>query len=240
MTRPLSNWRRAILNSCTRFVHATLPERCVLCSAPAVARSLCGPCHADLPWLSSAHCPQCALPTIDGKLCGKCLSHPPRFDAIAAAFVYEWPLAPLIHQYKYGGNLALARLFAHALASRITGKVDLIIPLPLAPQRLAERGFNQALEIARIVSGLKRIELAAHACRRVRQSVPQASLPWNERAGNIRRAFVCDRDLTGLTVAIVDDVMTTGATLNEISRNLRKAGAREVQGWVVARTVRRI
>jgi ComF family protein len=234
----MSNWRRSFLNNCTHLVHAALPERCVLCGAPAATRSLCQPCHSDLPWLPRDHCPQCALPTVDGTLCGACLAHPPRFDAIKAAFVYEWPLAPLIHQYKYGGNLALARLFAHTLASRITGAADLIIPMPLAPQRLAGRGFNQALEIARIVSRVKRIELATNACRRVRESLPQATLPWNERARNIRRAFVCDRDLNGLSVAVIDDVLTTGATLNELARNLRKAGAREIQGWVVARTVR--
>lgn len=210
----------------------------MLCTAPAAARSLCEPCHRGLPWLPTSHCPQCALPTAGGQLCGACLSHPPRFDAIAAAFVYEWPLAPLIHQYKYGGNLALAHLFGHAIASRVTSTVDLIVPMPLAPRRLAERGFNQALEIARVVSRARRITLAANACRRVRESVPQATLPWTERARNIRRAFVCDKDLTGLTVAIVDDVVTTGATLNELSRILRKAGAREIQCWVVARTVR--
>jgi len=175
-----------------------------------------------------------------GNLCGACLSHVPRFDAITAAFVYEWPLAPLIQQYKYGGNLALARLFAHALGSRIAGAADLIIPMPLAPQRLAERGFNQALEIARLLSRRTGVNLATHACRRVRESAPQATLPWNERARNIRGAFVCDRDLRGLRVAVVDDVLTTGATLNELARNLRKAGALEIQGWVVARTVKHV
>jgi len=116
--------------------------------------------------------------------------------------------------------------------------VDLIIPMPLAPLRLAERGFNQALEIARIVSRMKGIALAPTACRRVRESVPQATLPWQERARNIRGAFVCDMDLRGVRVAVVDDVLTTGATLNELARNLRKAGASEIQGWMVARAVK--
>jgi ComF family protein len=144
----------------------------------------------------------------------------------------------LIHQYKYGGNLALARLFATALAGRIISPVDLIIPMPLAPARLRERGFNQALEIARATSRLTGSVLVATACRRVRDSAPQATLPWKERAKNIRGAFVCDTDLTGKRVAIVDDVMTTGATLDELARNLRKAGALEIQGWVVARTLK--
>ncbi len=177
------------------------------------------------------------MPTTSGNVCGACLSHPPRFDAITAAFVYEWPLAPLIQQYKYAGNLALAQLFAHALEAKITGAVDLVIPMPLAPARLSERGFNQALEIARIVSRARKIPLAPAACRRVRESAPQATLPWKERARNIRGAFVCDMDLHGARVAVIDDVLTTGATLNELARNLRKAGAIEIQGWVVARTV---
>lgn len=178
------------------------------------------------------------MPTTGGNVCGACLSKPPRFDAVNAAFVYDWPLAPLIQQYKYAGNLALAQLFAHALETKITGAVDLIIPMPLAPARLSERGFNQALEIARIVGRIRKIDVNPTACRRVRASPPQATLPWKERARNIRGAFVCDTDLRGTRVAIIDDVLTTGATLNELARNLRKAGAIEIQGWVVARTVK--
>jgi len=226
------------LNNWARFGHAALPEHCALCHSAAAERLLCGPCYTELPWLPAQHCPQCALPTTGGNVCGACLSKPPRFDAVTAAFIYDWPLAPLIQQYKYAGNLALAQLFAHALETKITGAVDLIIPMPLAPARLTERGFNQALEIARIVGRIRRIDVNPTACRRVRESVPQATLPWKERARNIRGAFVCDLDLRGTRVAIVDDVLTTGATLNELARNLRKAGAIEIQGWVVARTVK--
>ena len=118
IVRPLSNWRRVILNKCSRFISAALPERCMLCAAPGSTHSLCARCAAELPWLPAAQCPQCAAPTPGGRVCGNCLSHPPRFDAVTAAFVYEWPLAPLIHRYKYGGTLALAGLFAHALAAR--------------------------------------------------------------------------------------------------------------------------
>jgi ComF family protein len=239
ITGRLSNLRRLILNSCVRIAHAALPQHCLLCNASSPELALCRDCYTELPWLPAAHCPQCALPTHQGRLCGACLSHPPRFDAVTAAFVYEWPLAPVIHQYKYAGNLALAQLFARALATRIAGAADLIIPMPLAPRRLRERGFNQALEIARIVSRATGIALATAACRRVRDSAPQATLPWKERAKNIRGAFVCDADLRGKRVAVIDDVLTTGATLNEIARNLRKAGAVEIQGWVVARTLPR-
>ena len=234
----VSNWRRSILNSCLVFGQRGLPQHCLLCAAPALAKPVCDVCYERLPWLTTARCPQCALPTTDGRICGACLSNPPRFDRVSAAFAYAWPLAPLLHHYKYAGNLALATLLARALSARLAGDADLIIPMPLAPQRLRSRGFNQALEIARVVSRLTGVPLAPEACRRVRDTAPQTSLPWQARAQNIRHAFACDADLSGMRVAVIDDVLTTGATLNELARNLRHAGAREVQGWVVARALR--
>jgi predicted amidophosphoribosyltransferase len=110
--------------------------------------------------------------------------------------------------------------------------------MPLARGRLAERGFNQSLEIARVVAADTRIALLPDACRKVAETPPQAALPWKERARNVRRAFVCDADLAGRKVAVVDDVLTTGATLNELARVLLRAGATSVRGWVVARTAR--
>jgi ComF family protein len=234
----LSNWRRLLLNNCPRFAHAALPQHCLLCGAPAAAQPLCHPCYARLPWLPDARCPQCALPTLAGDVCGACLSHPPRFDAVTAAFAYDWPLSALIHHYKYAGNLVLARLLADALMTRIASRCDLMLPMPLAAQRLRERGFNQALEMARIISRATGIALHVDACRRVRDSAPQAALPWHERAKNIRGAFVCDADFSGKRVAVIDDVLTTGATLDELARNLRAAGAIHVEGWVVARTLK--
>lgn len=233
----LSNWRSSLLNSCINYGQRVLPQQCTLCSAPDQARALCAACYAHLPWLDAVRCPQCALPASEANPCGACLAHPPRFDRVSAAFAYAWPLAPLIHHYKYAGNLALASLLARALTGQLTSGADLIVPMPLAPARLRSRGFNQALEIARVASRLTGVRLATHACRRVRDSTPQASLPWSERAKNIRGAFVCDADLSGMRVAVIDDVMTTGATLNEIARNLRQAGAIEIQGWMVARAL---
>ena len=239
ITRRLSNWQRLFLNSCLDSAQRALPQQCVLCATPGLTQALCAECYSCLPWLDAVHCPQCALPTDEGRLCGACLADRPRYDRVSAAFAYAWPLAPLIQRYKYGGNLALAPLFAHALTSKLATSADLIIPMPLAPARLRARGFNQALEIARVVSRLTRVALATDACRRVRDNTPQASLPWNERAKNVRGAFVCDADLSGLSVAVIDDVMTTGATLNELARNLRQAGAIEIQGWMVARALPR-
>ena len=119
--------------------------------------------------------------------------------------------------------------------------IDLILPMPLAPTRLKERGFNQALELARPIAKKRQIRLDAHTVRRVRDTPPQAQLPWKERARNIQGAFGCDATsgthLAGLRIAVVDDVMTTGATLNELARVLKAAGAAHVTNWVVARTL---
>jgi ComF family protein len=231
----LSNWRRLFLNKCKKSVLAALPQSCLLCSSPSGTELLCRPCYAQLPWLTGPRCPQCALPTHEGRVCGACLARPPRYDRVCAAFIYDYPLDKLIQSFKYNGNLALAPLFAEALANCASVKADLLVPMPLATERLRERGFNQALELARIVGRLSGVPVAPQACRRVRDTAPQTSLPWTERVKNIRRAFVCDADLTGKRVAVIDDVMTTGATLNELARNLRQAGAVEVYGWVVAR-----
>lgn len=200
---------------------------------------LCGPCLEDLPWLAASRCAQCAVPLPTGNVCGACLDRPPRFDCVEAVFAYGFPVDGLVHACKYGGRLALAGLLGRQLARATARGVDAIVPMPLAPRRLAERGFNQALEIARPVAHATGIPLLRYACRKVADTPPQAQLPWDERARNIRRAFVCDADFSGMRVAVVDDVLTTGATLNELARVLRKAGAVEVVGWVVARTLPR-
>jgi ComF family protein len=225
------------LNSC--FVHARrlLPQSCMLCGADGAGGPFCEACQPDLPWLPRSRCRVCALPLTSGTVCGACLARPPRFDAVEAAFAYRFPVDALILAYKYGGRLALARGLGEALACAATRDVDAIVPMPLAPARLAGRGFNQALEIARVVATQKGIPLLRDACRKVADTPPQAALPWHARARNVRRAFVCDADLESLRVAAVDDVLTTGATLNELARVLRRAGAVEVVGWVVARTL---
>jgi ComF family protein len=114
---------------------------------------------------------------------------------------------------------------------------DLVTAVPLGPQRLAERGFNQSLEIARVAAGVLEVPLALEVCRRIRDTAPQASLAFGDRAKNVRRAFVCDADLRGKRVALVDDVLTTGSSLNECARALKKGGAAQVIGWVAARTL---
>lgn len=199
---------------------------------------MCQGCRVSLPMLKAAHCPVCAIPEPTGELCGRCLHKPPLFDRVVAAFIYEFPATVLIQQLKYRGNLACARPLAAGLASALDAEPypDLIIPMPLARGRLAERGFNQSMEIGRRVAAEFGLHITVDACRRTRESTPQAALPWKQRATNIRNAFTCDFDVEGKSVAVVDDVLTTGATLNELARMLKRRGAREVIGWIAART----
>lgn len=216
-----------------------LPNPCTLCGAKCDQSQLCAPCDADLPRLTARRCVVCALPLSSGSVCGACLDRPPLYTRVVAPFRYVYPLDALVQAYKYGRRLGHARLLGAALAAVAPRDVDVIVPMPLAAGRLAQRGFNQALEIARIVANATGLPVLPFACRKIVETPPQAALPWKERARNVRRAFVCDADLRGTRVAVVDDVLTTGATLNELARVLRKAGATEIAGWVVARTLPR-
>ena len=230
---------RAFVDIGTRIGQTLLAQDCLLCQGASGGRLLCEACARELPSITSA-CLRCAAAGSNNAECGACIAHPPHFDASRAAFVYAHPVDALIQAFKYGGQLALAGWFAQELQRRIGGAagVDLILPLPLHPARLAERGFNQAAEIAKILSRLYGIATDARCARRVRNTAPQTALPWRERATNMRRAFACDADLTGMRVAVVDDVMTTGATLDEFARTLKDCGAARVENWVVARTAR--
>ena len=211
---------------------------CLLCGARDDGNGLCEGCQDSLPRLSDMHCPVCAIPDPTGELCGRCVRNPPQFDRVVACFTYEFPVSVLIQSLKYRGDLACARSLAAGLIDRLEKEPypDLIIPMPLARARLAARGFNQAVEISRFLASEFAVDITVDACRRTREGTPQAVLPWKERASNVKNAFSCDFDVSGKCVAVVDDVLTTGATLNELARTLKRHGAREVIGWIVART----
>jgi ComF family protein len=223
-----------LFNTCVRNVQAWAGEDCLLCGGEGGPELLCAACIAELPALPDS-CPRCALPSPAGAVCGSCLIHPPHFDATLALWRYEFPCDRLVQALKYRGRLALAGFFARSLASRQMPEVDLIVPMPLHPKRLAERGFNQALEIARHLGR----PIEPRGVLRVKHTPPQTELPYDERAKNVRGAFLCKLDLTGASVAVLDDVMTTGATLNELARALKRAGATRVENFVIARTVSR-
>jgi ComF family protein len=212
---------------------------CLLCGAAAPSGSLCHACHTSLPHHDVPACPSCALPTTDGSLCGHCLKKAPHFARTLAAFTYAFPVDALIQALKYGSNLAAAGPLAQPLVQRVMTQTlpDLLIPMPLHPSRLKERGFNQSAEIAKILAHKLRVPIALDACSKVRDTAPQASLPLKERGSNVKGAFRCNMDLSGKRVALVDDVMTSGATLNELAKTLAKQGAAEISAWVVARAL---
>ncbi len=219
--------------------NALLPQDCFLCAAPAGDRLLCAACVASLPRLTSERCPVCALPAPGSAVCGACLKQAPHFDATQAVFRYEFPVDRLIQSLKYAHRLAGADFLGSELAqSPVPFRPDLILPVPLSPARLAERGFNQALEIARPLARALGMPLETSRVHRRRDTAPQASLPWKERKQNIRHAFECELDLTGKTVLVVDDVMTTGATLDELARTLKAHGAVRVENCVLARALK--
>ncbi|MBW8329291.1 MAG: ComF family protein [Thiobacillus sp.] len=215
-----------------------VPPACLLCSGRA-SRALCPGCHADLPWHRQPHCPQCATPTPDGRVCGACLKHPPAFDRTRAALAYAFPLDRLIPRLKYQGQLAIAPVLGECLlqAVRHAPRPDRLIAMPLHATRIRERGFNHATEIARTVATGLDLPLDLASCRRVRDTPPQMGLKHDARRRNVRGAFACSGEVQGQRVAIVDDVMTTGTSLDELAKTLKQAGAKEVETWVVARTL---
>lgn len=225
----------------TAIAHRLFGGTCFLCHGSASSGLLCAACEADLPRLEGGVCPRCALASPAGAVCGRCLARPPRFDATLAALAYAFPADALVHALKFRGQLAVAGLLAQLLAERVAGAapVDCLLPVPISGERLRQRGYNQALEIARHVARSAGIALAPQLCRRIRDTPAQTDLPWAERASNVRGAFASANAVAGARVAVLDDVMTTGATLDEVAASLKHAGAASVVNWVVARTLPR-
>ncbi|MBI3903726.1 MAG: ComF family protein [Nitrosomonadales bacterium] len=228
---------RPLLNIGAKLEQTLPAQPCLLCGALSRHGLWCAACDAGLPYLVAAHCPVCALPVPDGRVCGRCLKQPPHFGRTVAVFAYAFPLDKLMQAFKFNEQLLLADSFADKLAQRISERPDCVVPMPLHPARLRERGFNQSLELARRVARQLELPLLPHACERIRDTPAQSALKWRERSKNVRKAFVCTQDVAGKHVAMVDDVMTSGASLNELAAALRRAGAREVSAWVVARTL---
>lgn len=224
-------------NNCS-FLEQLLPAQpCILCGTLSKSGTWCAECELTLTKLNAARCPVCALPSWESAICGRCLRRPPHFKRTVAAYAYAFPLDKLVLALKYGEKLQLANRLADELAQCVVVRPDFLLAMPLHPERLRERGFNQSLQLAQRIGKQLTIPVLPHACQRVRNTPSQSTLPWKERTKNMRKAFSCTAEVAGKHVAVVDDVMTTGATLNELSLVLRDAGATEVSAWVVARTL---
>ncbi len=215
-----------------------LGERCLACGTRS-ASGLCRDCFRDLPW-NDHPCRCCAIPLeTPGDLCGHCALHPPGYDRAYAAFEYAWPIAPMLQAFKFHGHLAVGRTLALAfseyLVMRAARRPDILVPVPLHPRRLSERGFNQAIEIARPLARSLGITIRYHSLIRRRHTPAQSGLGAAARRRNLSGAFACKCRFNGLHVALVDDVITTGSTAEALAATLKQAGARHVSVYALAR-----
>ena len=221
------------------------PSLCAVCRGWG-AQAVCGVC-TDRFAVPVPRCQRCASQVPEGvQVCGACLVDPPAFDGAIAGMDYAHPWSALITQFKFHAALDLAQALASQLlaaAQRTAAPLpDLLLPVPLSAQRLRERGFNQAWELTRRVAHALHARADAHLLLRTQDSPHQLALPLDRRAANVRGVFAVEplrrTELSGRTVAVIDDVMTTGATLGEIAKVLKQAGASRVDAWALARTPR--
>ena len=237
MSRPVNRTTAAPVDGWWSRLGARLcPPRCLVCreAAPPGA-DLCGACRDDLPWNHRA-CLRCALPLPGADaLCGACQRRPPPLQEARAAFVYRFPLDRLLPRFKFHRDLAAGRLLAGAMAERFAAlpRPDALLPIPLHRARLRRRGYDQALELARPLARALRLPLRA-GLQRTRATRAQSELDAPARRLNLRTAFTAHGPLPA-HVALVDDVMTTGATVQAAARALRRAGVARVDAWVCAR-----
>ncbi|MCF6283165.1 MAG: ComF family protein [Candidatus Polarisedimenticolaceae bacterium] len=205
--------------------------------------AICHGCFNDLPW-NLESCPCCAspLPTHlpNNNCCGKCQKRPPAFDRSLAPLRYEGEVALLISAFKFKGKLEYGCLLTQILADHLADNIEewpqLILPVPLHKHRLRERGYNQSLEVARLLGKRFGIPIEYQQLQRHRNTAHQSDLNYAARRKNIRNAFTLTKPLNATSVALIDDVVTTGETVAEISRLLKKGGAQRIEVWALART----
>lgn len=230
---------RTLPNWIAETLRPLLGERCVGCEQRPAPGGLCDGCRGDILPLATPCCPLCALPAATASPCGNCITVPPHFDGVVAAGIFSHPLDAYIRALKYHARLELARPLASLLSARLCAEAlpDMVVPMPLSPGRERSRGFNQALELARQLPPPYQGRIGA-ALSRVRDTPSQAGLGRDDRKDNVKGAFSATPEVRGRRVALVDDVMTSGATLDAAARSLKEAGAIEVRAWVIARALR--
>jgi len=221
-----------------RWLAIVMPLDCVVCGASAQTnQDLCPACLEDLPRLHQV-CSRCgmALSVASSGPCGQCLKQPPEFDAVWAPFAYEFPLDQLIQQFKFSDQLVFGRLLARLMLQTGSPQLpEVLIPVPLHPARLRQRGFNQATELALHLGRQLAVPVAASVLARSRDTPSQSGLDASQRRANLKQAFAMAGELAWGHVALVDDVMTTGSTARCCARVLKAAGVRRVDVWVCAR-----
>lgn len=233
---------RAAHRAAFRLLELIAPQRCLYCQQRTYAsQALCDQCALALtPNIDG--CPRCALPACQGQLCPDCLQTPGPISRVYAPYVYDPAISYFMHCWKYQGNAHLSRTVSNMLlnAPIIPKDVDLLLAIPLHWRRQLSRGFNQSQDLldalCRQAPQLACARSRRLRLRRLRFTPAQAQARRRERMQNLHKAFAIDGDVTGRSVVLIDDVCTTGATANAVARTLRRAGARDVQLWCLART----
>ena len=222
-----------------------LPRLCLFCEAAVgetAAVAVCPECESLIKWVESPLCSRCGKMFADpggaDRVCGDCQMDPPPFARARAAAIYDDPVAQAITRFKFSRKMAFLPVMQHwlqrPLCLELVEAADLLAPVPLHPRRIRNRGFNQALLLAQ---GFPGVPVAREAVVRTRHTAPQVGLNPKERKDNVKGAFaVPDPGLVkGKNVLLIDDLFTTGSTVKECARVLRKAGARQVEVLTVAR-----
>mgnify|MGYP003574976634 FL=1 len=215
--------------------------QCLLCGKHTQeAHHLCTHCKNSLPIIAQG-CVRCGRNlSKKGEICGQCLKKPPPFERAAVISPYQPPINYLIHALKFQSLLSTTRLFSHLLIEKFyaeythQGRPDILIPMPLHPHRLRQRGFNQVVEIARMVAKALSIPVDCKGVKRVKHTKMQRLLSAPERHNNMRLAFKACANYKGMTIALLDDVITTGATINDCCRAIKFAGADQIHVWAIA------
>ncbi|MFL1503531.1 ComF family protein [Pseudomonas sp. O64] len=222
-------------------------QMCLICDEPTEsADCVCNVCETELPWLLE-HCEVCALPLpMDGLICGQCQKQPPAFKQVVAPWTYSFPVDTLISRFKHQSRWPLGHLLARLLGQHLQHRFDnaelslpdCLLPVPMARKRLRQRGFNQALMLTRWLSEHLAIAHDEHLLLRPHETVAQQALDAKTRKRNLLAAFALapDAQVQGRHLALVDDVLTTGATAHSLARLLMEAGARQVDVYCLART----
>ncbi len=232
-----------IVDNSTKFIRTLLRDQhCYLCDNINTNPEfdICSLCLADLPYKNQS-CSRCSLPLVstNSPVCGKCIQQPPSYDVLLSPFEYQFPLDTFITELKFRSKLyrahTLGKLFSQYLQSKATPLPECIIPVPLHPKRLRQRGFNQSLEIARVVSKSLNIPIDKTYCKRNKNTLPQSDLNADERYQNIKNAFQIKQQRHYKHVAIFDDVVTTGHTVEALAALLRQQGIDIIQVWSVTR-----
>ena len=217
------------------------PPCCLFChDQPEYHHGLCQTCWHTLPFGLSSCCSHCGRALTQAGICGQCQQDPPDFDDIAASLLYGTPVDRMLCALKYRQQLSFARTAAGVIVDNVLERrqkrPDLLCAVPMTPRALRRRGLNQSTFIARLVGRKLGIPVHLSLLKKVRDTDQQSTLNARKRRKNLIKAFYCKHRLDGQHIALVDDILTTGATANEVSKTLKDAGAARVDIWVCART----